>query len=130
MPAEVTEITLEHMRCRHACSYERVSLRRDGHASRTFSTGKHLDSTLVATIDSLTYRSLASRLAEEHFLTRYDGDGYHQPLATESYVVSAATLCRRAVGTFSSSDPAKVLAVPQVIDSVVAGLPWALCCRA
>jgi hypothetical protein len=79
-------------------------------------------------IDSASFVSLANTLRESRFfgIGPFDGAGEHPPLVEESWVVTAATYCRREVTTFvrrpdMSNGPYRV--VP-VIDSVVRSLKW------
>jgi hypothetical protein len=133
--AEVTEITLEHQVCRPAaaaCTTEHLQLRRDGRASREFRTGRRMDSLLTGSVDSSAFADLSARLAATDFFTRSGTGARHEPLATDSYVASVASLCRRAVQSFSLRDyggraPAEAIAL---IERTGAQVSWARCCSA
>ena len=62
--SEITEVTLSHRTCAPRCRDERITLRRDGRADRTYWTGKTADSLYLArkgfTAGSLTEASSVS----------------------------------------------------------------------
>ena len=131
LPSEITEITWERRSCRGSCQEEAVVLRRDGHAQRMVRHGKHLDSLFSATIDSATFISLAAEVIRRNLFTGSDDDGFHEPLANNSLMISAATLCRRRVSVVQEPPPRGVSGpFPEAaIDSVARGLRWEKCCR-
>jgi hypothetical protein len=95
------------------------------------SHGKHLDSLFSATIDSATFISLAAEVIRRNLFTGSDDDGFHEPLANNSLMISAATLCRRRVSVVQEPPPRGVSGpFPEAaIDSVARGLRWEKCCR-
>ena len=100
-PVEITEVTREYRHCAERCTYDRLVLRRDGTVSRRFSTTTHLDSLLTAQVDSLTFIELVVSLDKAGLFRPMVGAGEQVPLAVDSYLISAASLCRRAVATYS-----------------------------
>ena len=131
LPFEITEITREHRRCTTNCTYERIAFRRDGRASREYVTGKRRDSLFVARIDSAAFAHLATSILQAGFFSAPEDDGHQEPLASESYVVSAATLCRRRALTIGQAwiQSGHYLTVRVAIDSTVRALGWEPCCR-
>ena len=124
---EVTEVTEDHLRClqRPRCQNEQIVFHRDGLASRIFRSGTEIDSVFMARIDSVSFAALARSLIELHFFTESDGfAGHHEPLANESYVLTAATLCRRAYRTLSA--PPRNFEAPflRPVDSLTAATKW------
>jgi hypothetical protein len=134
-PSEVVEITYEHRHCGRnasACSLERVVLRRDGRATRIRTHPDSLETHQVGTVDSLTFVSLAARLSESGFFHRADGYARHEPLRIDSYIITAASFCRRAVQGYTQPD-APDSSPPRLVETVrvaVLTIPWAWCCRA
>lgn len=100
-PVEITEITREYRHCAARCSFDRMVFRRDGTVTRRFFTEDRLDSLLTARIDSLGFIELVTALDRAGLFRPMGGAGEHVPLAVDSYLISAATLCRRAVATYS-----------------------------
>lgn len=100
-PNEITEITREYRHCAERCTFDRIVLRRDGVASRHFITVTKVDSVLIARIDSLSFVELVSSLRQAGLFRPMMGGGEQVPLAVDSYLISAASLCRRAVATYS-----------------------------
>ncbi len=129
--SEITDITVEHARCRSNCVYERIVFRRDGRATRTFRTGGRVDSLFTASIDSLKFARLATGVLRSDFFNSPESDGHQEPLASESYVVSAASLCRRRVVTIGQAwiQGGHYMAVLVPIDSAGAAMKWERCCR-
>lgn len=132
---EVTEITLEHLACppmASGCSTERLVLRRDGRATREFLTGRRQDSLLAGAVDSAQFVRLADRLTAARFFASDLSGKRHEPLAADSYVATAATLCRRAFRSFTLRETAVALP-PPAVDAILATaalVPWSRCCRA
>jgi len=129
-PAEVTEVTREYRHCAQVCRFERIVLRRDGTVSRRFATGKHIDSLFTAQVDSTTFIALVRSLTELGFFRPMEGAGEHVPLAVDSYLISAATLCRRAVATFSplAFDPFPNDRAVLAVERALVGVRWRRCC--
>lgn len=100
-PNEITEITREYRHCAQQCSFDRLVIRRDGQVTRRFLTAGRLDSVLTARIDSVSFVQLVVALDSTGLFAPMVGAGEQVPLAVDSYLVSAATLCRRAVATWS-----------------------------
>lgn len=100
-PTEITEVTREYRHCASECSSDRLVIRRDGKVERRFVTSKRVDSVLVAQIDSLEFVHLVEGLTRAGLFQPMQGAGEQVPLAVDSYLVSAASLCRRAVATYS-----------------------------
>jgi hypothetical protein len=100
-PIEITEVTREYRHCAAQCSFDRLVIRRDGQVTRRFSTAGRVDSVLTAQIDSLAFIRLVVALDSAGLFRPMVGAGEQIPLAVDSYLVSAATLCRRAVATYS-----------------------------
>lgn len=100
-PTEITEVTREYRHCKERCTFERLVLRRDGIAVRRFFTVDKIDSMLVARIDSLSFADLVVSLSQAGLFRPMVGAGEQVPLAVDSYLISAASLCRRAVATYS-----------------------------
>ncbi len=125
-PAEITEVTREYRHCSDKCTFDRITLRRDGIAIRKFLTVNRLDSVLAARIDSVSFVELVSTLSQAGFFRPMIGAGEQVPLSVDSYLISAASLCRRAVATYSPLSPDwypgsnAVLA----IERTTSGLRW------
>jgi hypothetical protein len=100
-PSEVTEITREFRHCAQQCRFDRLVIRRDGEVTRRFSTAGRIDSILTARIDSVSFVRLVIALDSTGLFAPMVGAGEQIPLAVDSYLISAATLCRRAVATWS-----------------------------
>jgi hypothetical protein len=102
--AEVTELTLDHLACaRDRCRRQVVVIQRDGAARREFYTGNGHDSTQIASIDSAAFVAIADRLIESGFFGQGGERGReHDPMSTDSWIVSGATFCRRHVGVFQT----------------------------
>jgi hypothetical protein len=100
-PTEITEITREYRHCAERCSFDRIVLRRDGVAIRRFVTVNHVDSVLAARIDSVSFVELVLSLNQAGLFRPMVGAGEQVPLSVDSYLISAASLCRRAVATYS-----------------------------
>ena len=100
-PIEITEVTREYRHCADRCTYDRLVLRRDGAVTRRFFTATHLDSQLTARIDSMVFINLVVSLDKAGLFRPMVGAGEQVPLAVDSYLISAASLCRRAVATYS-----------------------------
>lgn len=98
---EITEVTREYRHCAAECSSDRLVIRRDGRVERRFVTSKRVDSVLVARIDSLAFVNLVEGLVRARLFRPMEGAGEQVPLAVDSYLVTAASLCRRAVATYS-----------------------------
>jgi len=130
-PIEITEVTREYRHCRDQCAFDRIVFRRDGTVSRRFSTGTRLDSTLTARIDSLAFIDLVVALDRAGLFRPMDGAGEHVPLAVDSYLISAASLCRRAVATYSplSNDWYPGSRAVLAVERAASGLHWVRCCR-
>lgn len=132
-PAEVTEITSEHRVClKGKCTFERYIFRRDGRAEHSYSTGDRTDSLYYGRIDSLTFVKLVSSVRGPLF-GLYAGDAEnHLPLATDSYLFSVATLCRRQVVTTSTFDWNSNSYAPVLRDIILASglVNWRPCCLA
>jgi hypothetical protein len=131
-PVEITEVTREYRHCRDQCTFDRMVLRRDGTVSRRFLTGTRLDSMLLARIDSTAFIDLVVALDRAGLFRPMDGAGEQVPLAVDSYLVSAASLCRRAVATYSplSSDWYPGSRAVLAVERAASGLHWVRCCRA
>lgn len=129
---EITEITREYRHCAATCTYDRVVFRRDGVATRQFLTANHLDSLFYAQIDSAAFVHLVDALADAGFFRPMEGAGEHVPLAVDSYLISAATLCRRAVASYSplASGGYTVAPVVVLLQDATRSLRWGRCCRA
>lgn len=134
-PAEITEITYEYRHCdRNAsgCSLELATLRRDSRASRTVHVGQHEDTVQTGTIDSLAFATLAEHLIQEHFFRGLEGYARHEPLSTDSYILSVASLCRRAVRSYARPE-SSTHASPEyllAVQGALQGVRWAYCCEA
>ncbi len=126
-PGEITELTWELRTCLRSCQYEQIVLRRDGGASHRFRTGNRLDSLFDAHIDSAAFARLTTFVVQDHFFMGRDDDGAHEPLATRSLVISAATLCRRRALSMGQAGPRS--ASGAAIDSASRQLRWTRCCR-
>jgi hypothetical protein len=128
VPAEITEITRDHLVCTRGarCQSERVVFRRDGLARREFTTGHNSDSLFFANVDSAQFRWLAQQLIAGNLFGEGDDEGHHEPLANESYVISAATLCRRRTVTIGGMilQLGRLSAVRLAIDSVTGAVTW------
>lgn len=129
-PAEVTEVTREYRHCARDCRFERLVFRRDGEVTRRFMTGKHVDSLFTARIDSTAFVAMVHSLTALGFFRPMEGAGEHVPLAVDSYLISAATLCRRAVATYSplAFDLYPTDRAVLVIERAMASLRWSRCC--
>ena len=130
-PVEITEVTREYRHCREQCTFDRMVFRRDGTVSRRFSTGTRVDSTLSASIDSTAFIELVVALDRAGLFRPMGGAGEHVPLAVDSYLISAATLCRRAVATYSplSNDWYPGSRAVLAVERAASGLHWVRCCR-
>jgi hypothetical protein len=133
-PEQIAEITLDRSQCTGKCRSTRVKLRRDGQAELEYLTSSKSDSLFYASIDSVAFRSLATRLVVDSLFQGKGADpGVLEPFATSGTVVSASILCRRFVGQWDerragpSSRPARITAS---IDSVIRHLAWRRCCKA
>lgn len=100
-PIEITEVTREYRHCADRCTYDRLVLRRDGTVARRFFTATRLDSQVTARIDSMVFIDLVVSLDKAGLFRPMVGAGEQVPLAVDSYLISAASLCRRAVATYS-----------------------------
>jgi hypothetical protein len=100
-PNEITEITREYRHCAERCTFDRIVLRRDGLAIRRFITVNRVDSVLAARIDSVSFVELVGSLTQAGLFRPMIGSGEQVPLSVDSYLISAASLCRRAVATYS-----------------------------
>ena len=128
LASEITEITKSRRSCTiGSCRDERIVLRRDGLVSHEFQTGKLVDSLFVARIDSVAFLALAGELRKLGFFGGGEEEGSFQPLASESTVISAATLCRRKTGIVGVASTSQD--VLDAIDEAVAKLSWQRCCR-
>lgn len=125
-PTEITEVTREYRHCATECSSDRVVIRRDGLVLRRFSTSRRVDSVLVARIDSLAFIRLVVGLDSAGLFRPMIGAGEQVPLAVDSYLVSAATLCRRAVATYSplANDWSPASAAVLLVERVIERLHW------
>jgi hypothetical protein len=130
-PSEITEVTREYRHCAEHCSFDRMVFRRDGTVIRRYLTGGHLDSLLSARIDSLAFVELVISLDKAGLFRPMAGAGEHVPLAVDSYIVSAASLCRRAVTTYSplASDWYLGSEAVLAVERAASGLHWVRCCR-
>jgi hypothetical protein len=132
-PSEVTEITSEHRVClKRKCTFERYTFRRDGTAQHSYATGDRPDSLYLGRIDSLTFEKLASSVRGPLF-GPYPGEAdNHLPLATDSYLFSVATLCRRQVVATSRFDWNSNSYAPVMRDIILASglVNWHRCCMA
>lgn len=111
----------------HGCVFERVTLRRDGHATREWRTGDRLDSTFIGRFDTTAFAVLARAfIATEFFAGRDMVDTRHQPLQLQSILVSAGTNCRRKVRAEDRSFGRALgeLRVVASIDSLVSRAIW------
>jgi hypothetical protein len=132
--AEVTEVTLEHRHCATGaprCITDRLVFRRDGKASRTLLTGNTRDSLMLGRVDSAAFARLVEVLrTANHFHGR--ADRRHEPLTVDSYLVTAASLCRRAITNYprfdQRDDPTPP--VPAAILETASQVRWSKCCRA
>ena len=128
-PEEVTEITFEHRHCAHEqCTTEWVLFRRDGLVRRRIEAGRTGSGGEYGRVDSATFVGMVRKLNASRFfgLGGFDADGTHVPLAEDSWVISGATYCRRAVSSFMmrpdmSNGPYRV--VPE-LDSVIHTISW------
>jgi hypothetical protein len=93
-------------------------------------TGKHVDSLFTATLDSTEFVAMVRSLTALGFFRPMEGAGEHVPLAVDSYLISAATLCRRAVATYSplAFDPYPTDRAVLVIERALTSLHWSRCC--
>lgn len=101
---EVTEITLEVRRCPPTgphCADQQFVFTRDGGATQAFAHSGRIDSAFTGRIDSLTFIQLASFLRDQRFFGSSSSGG-HELTAVRSFVVSSATLCRRATASYAS----------------------------
>ncbi len=125
-PTEITEVTREYRHCATHCVVDRMVIRRDGQVTRRFTSAGRVDSVLTARIDSVAFIRLVVALDSAGLFRPMVGAGEQVPLAVDSYLVSAASLCRRAVATSSpladgwSSASRAVL----VIEQASARLRW------
>lgn len=132
--SEVTEVTLDYRHCgakAAECTSERIVFRRDGQAQRAFFTSARRDSILAGTVDSVSYVQLVEYLrSANHFLG--SGGGGHEPLSVDSYIVSGASLCRRAIKAYVRADDRKdpIPEVPAAILTAADRVHWSRCCRA
>jgi len=128
---EITEITREYRHCATICTYDRVVLRRDGMATRQFLTANHVDSLFYARIDSLAFIRLVDAMTSARFFHPMEGAGEHVPLAVDSYLISAASLCRRAVISYSplAFSPYPAAPVVVLLQEAAESLHWGRCCR-
>jgi|GEM_PF-5853230 len=113
-PDEVTEITVDHLKCTaDKCKRALVTLRRDGRAYRQELVGGTLESYSAGTIDSTTFVELAKALIGSDFFRRGQHDERDIGIISEQWVLSAATFCRRkaaeAPPTLAGVDWAKVM---------------------
>ncbi len=104
-PNEITEVTREYRHCADKCTFDRIVLRRDGIAIRRFLTVNRVDSVLAARIDSVSFVELVTSLSQAGLFRPMVGAGEQIPLSVDSYLISAASLCRRAVATYSPLSP-------------------------
>lgn len=125
-PSEITEITREYRHCADRCTFEQLVLRRDGRATRRFVTAGRVDSMFTARIDSLTFVRLVVALDSARLFQPMIGAGEQVPLAVDSYLVSAASLCRRAITTWSPLAHGWTYATQAVlaIERAIAALRW------
>jgi hypothetical protein len=133
-PEQIAEITLDRSRCSEKCRSTHVKLRRDGQAELQYLTSSRSDSLFYASVDSTTFRRLATQLVVDSLFQGKGADpGLLEPFATSGTVVSASILCRRFVDQWDerrvgpSSRPARIIAS---IDSVIRHLAWRRCCQA
>ncbi len=120
---EIIEVTRDYRHCAAECSSDRLVIRRDGRVERRFVTSKRVDSIFIARIDSLEFVRLVEGLSKAGLFQPMQGAGEQVPLAVDSYLVSAASLCRRAVATYSpladdwsNRGSAAVLLIQRIID--------------
>ena len=125
-PTEITEVTREYRHCAAECRSDRLVLRRDGLVERRFVTSRRVDSVLVARIDSLEFIRLVEGLGRSGLFRPMVGAGEQVPLAVDSYLVSAASLCRRAVATYSplADDWSPASAAVLLIERAIERLRW------
>jgi hypothetical protein len=133
-PEQIAEITLHRSQCSGKCRSTQVKLRRDGRAELQYLTSSRSDSLFYASVDSTTFRRLATQLVVDSLFQGKGADpGVLEPFTTSGTVVSASILCRRFVDQWDerrvepSSRPARITAS---IDSVVRHLAWRRCCKA
>lgn len=134
-PAEVVEITLEHQWCGHqlGCVRDNLVLRRDGRATHQV-TAQDKDGSYLehGEVDSTVFIQLVESLRQDSFFRSSNTGVRHEPLSSNSYILSAATFCRRAVRGFDFSDkssrprPSEIAA----IEAAAGAIAWRKCCMA
>jgi hypothetical protein len=126
---EVVEITFEHRWCDgRICTSDIVILHQLGGAHRAFYTNRIHDSTRLSSIDSLTFVAAAGSLRDARFFDRHVDRVGRGTRRTESWVVSAATCCRRKVREYIWGGGREIrhpLARPPAeLDAIVRRLRW------